>query len=76
MGYNCGICAGQAPLTYMNRHVEVVGFELVSHLSKTLQGVFPHSLLEAERLPGLVALLWREEMQCLVIVSACCLWID
>lgn len=61
-------------MTYMNRHVEVVGFELVSHLSKTLQGVLPHCLLEAERLSGLVALLWREEAQCLVILPVCCIW--
>lgn len=71
---NYGTCAGQAAFTYMNGHVEVVGFELVSHLSETLQGVLPHCLLETERLPGLVALLWREETQCLVILPACCLW--
>lgn len=58
----------------MNGHVEVVRFELISHLSETLQGILSHGLLEAERLPGLVALLWGEETQCLVIQPACCLW--
>jgi len=41
----------------MNRHVEIVRFEVVGHLSEGLQRVLPHSLLEAERLPGFTALL-------------------
>lgn len=46
-----------AHFTYMNRHVEVVGLELISHFSKALETVLPHCLLEAKCLPGLTALL-------------------
>lgn len=41
----------------MYRHVEVVGLELVSHLSKALEGVLPHSLLKTKCLSGFAALL-------------------
>ena len=41
----------------MNRHVEVVRLELVSHFSKTLETVLSHCLLEAKCLSGLTALL-------------------
>ena len=34
----------------MDRHVEVVCFEGVGHLPKTLQGVFPSSLLKTKGL--------------------------
>lgn len=34
----------------MYRHVEVIGFELISHLPKLLESVLPRGLLEAERL--------------------------
>lgn len=43
--------------TYMNRHVEIVRLELVSHFSKALEAVFPHCLLKAKCFPGLTALL-------------------
>lgn len=35
--------------THVNWHVEVVGLEGVSHVSKGLQGVAPAGLLKAER---------------------------
>lgn len=44
-------------LTYVNRHVEIVRFEVIGHLSKALKSVLPHGLLEAKSLPWLTALL-------------------
>lgn len=41
----------------MNRHVEIVRLEVVSHFSKALERVLPHSLLKAKCLPGLTAFL-------------------
>ncbi len=41
----------------MNRHVEVVGLEVVGHLAEALERVLAHGLLEAERLARLAALL-------------------
>ena len=41
----------------MNRHVEIVGLEVVSHFSKALERILPHSLLKAKCLPGLTAFL-------------------
>lgn len=43
--------------TYVNRHVEVVGLEVVGHLSEALQGVLPDRLLKPKRFPGFTALL-------------------
>ncbi len=43
--------------TYVNRHVEVVGLEVVGHLAEALERVLAHGLLEAERLARLAALL-------------------
>lgn len=45
----------------MNRHVEIVRLELVGHFSEALEAVLPHSLLEAECLSGLIALLRRKD---------------
>lgn len=58
--------------TYMNRHVEIVRLELVGHFSEALQAVLPHSLLEAECLSGLIALLTKKrttQFYCALIKS-------
>lgn len=41
----------------MHRHVEVVRFEAVSHLSEALQGVLSHSLFKTECFTWFAALL-------------------
>lgn len=46
--------------TYMNWHVEIVRLEVVSHLSKALQSVLPHSLLKPKCLSGFTALLYEK----------------
>jgi hypothetical protein len=47
----------QPCITYMHRHVEVVSFKGVSHLSKALQSIFPGSLLKAKGFRGPLTLL-------------------
>lgn len=47
----------QPSVTYVHRHVEVIGFKGVSHLAKALQSVFPGSLLKAKGFRGALTLL-------------------
>lgn len=50
----------QSSITYVHRHVEVISFKGVGHLSKALQSVFPGSLLKAKGFGGTLTLLKPE----------------
>lgn len=47
--------------THVDGHVEIVGFEGVSHLPEALQGVFPRCLLETKSLRRSLALLKKRD---------------
>lgn len=57
MSTNLVAALPQPSITYMHRHVEVVCFKGVSHLSKALKSIFPGSLLEAKGFRGPLTLL-------------------
>lgn len=48
------------PFTYMNRHVEVIRFERISHLPESTQGIISVRLFKAERLVRFAAFLGGE----------------